>query len=160
MACTYKESWFGQKGLTIDGTVILFNFSMEVTSPISLGPDLLHGKRVSGVQVCMYKKGWIDWKGLTIFNNQISFWYSMHTTHTTLHLAHHSTPCHTLVHHAHHGTPCTPRHTMTHYNIPHTPCTPRYTLHTTAHHNTPHTPCGVAHHSMVYISVKSHSKVM
>ena len=41
--CTYKESWFGQKGLTIDGTVMHFNFSLDVTSPVCVGPDLLHG---------------------------------------------------------------------------------------------------------------------
>ena len=57
MACTYKELWFGQKGLTIDGTLICFNFSMDVPSPVCSGPDLLHGKRVFGVWVCMYKKG-------------------------------------------------------------------------------------------------------
>ena len=49
MACTYKELQFGQKGLTIDGTLICFNFSVEMTSPICAGPDLLHGKRVFGV---------------------------------------------------------------------------------------------------------------
>ena len=73
MACTYKELWFGQKGLTIDGTLICFNFSMEVTSPVCAGSDLLHGKRVLGVWVYMYKKSRVDSKGLTVFNNQISF---------------------------------------------------------------------------------------
>ena len=69
MPCTYKESRFGKKGLTIDRTLICFNFSVEVTSPVCVGPDVLHGKRVLGIWVCMYKKGWVDWKGLTIFNN-------------------------------------------------------------------------------------------
>ena len=73
MACIYKELWFGQKGLTIDGTLIRFNFSVEVTSPVCAVPDLLHGKRVLGVWVYMYKKSHVDWKGLTVFNNQISF---------------------------------------------------------------------------------------
>ena len=59
----------------------------------------------------MCKKGQIDWKWLTHFNNQISFWYTMHTT---VHIAHHSTPwhtTHTMVHLAHHSTPHTPQHT-------------------------------------------------
>ena len=73
MPCTYNESQFGQKGLTIDRTLIHFNFSVEVTSPVCAGPDLLHGKIVLGVWVCMCKKSWVDWKGLTVFNNQISF---------------------------------------------------------------------------------------
>ena len=73
MACIYKELQFGQKGLTIDGTLIRFNFSVEVTSPVGAVPDLLHGKRVLGVWVHMYKKSRVDSKGLTVFNNQISF---------------------------------------------------------------------------------------
>ena len=71
--CTYKELQCGQKGLTIDGTLIHFNFSVEVTSPVCTVPDLLQGKRVLGVWVYMYKKSCVDWKGLTVFNNQISF---------------------------------------------------------------------------------------
>ena len=73
MACIYKEFWFGQKGLTIDGTVICFNFSVEVTSPVCAVPDLLHGKRVLGIWVYMYKKSCVDWKGLTVFNKEVSF---------------------------------------------------------------------------------------
>ena len=41
--CTYNNLWFGRKRLTIDGTVMHFNFSMDVTSPVCAGPDLLHG---------------------------------------------------------------------------------------------------------------------
>ena len=56
-----------------NGTLIRFNFSIEVTSPVCVGPDLLHGKRVLGVWVYMYKKSHVDSKGLTVFHNQISF---------------------------------------------------------------------------------------
>ena len=73
MPCTYGVVRCGQKGLTIDGTLICFNFSVEVTSPVCAVPDLLHGKRVLGVWVYMYKKSRIDWKVLTVFNNEISF---------------------------------------------------------------------------------------
>ena len=60
MPCTLKESWFSQKGLTNDGTLICFNFSMEVTSPVLAGPDLLHGKRVLGFgSVCTRRVGLI-----------------------------------------------------------------------------------------------------
>ena len=44
--CTYNKLGFGQKGLTIDRTLICFNFSMDVPSPVCVGPDVLHGKRV------------------------------------------------------------------------------------------------------------------
>ena len=73
MPCTYNKLRFGQNGLTVDGTLICFNFSIEVTSPVCAVPDLLHGKRVFRVWVYMYKKSHVDWKGLTVFNNQISF---------------------------------------------------------------------------------------
>ena len=73
MPYIYKELWCGQKGLTIDGILIHFNFSVEVTSPVCAVPDLLHGKRVLGVWVYMYMKSHFDWKVLTVFNNQISF---------------------------------------------------------------------------------------
>ena len=68
---------------------------------------------------------------------------------------------------AHHTIPHTPQHTTPHHI---TPRTPWYTSHTVAHHDTPwhtthttvhlthhDTPHGVTHHSMVCISVKSHS---
>ena len=73
MPYTYNKLQFGQKGFTVDGTLIHFNFSVEVTSPVCAGPDLVHGKRVLGVWVYMYKKSHVDWKGLTVFNNEISF---------------------------------------------------------------------------------------
>ena len=73
MACIYKELRLGQKGLTIDGTLICFNFSVEVTSPLCAVPDLLHGKRVLEIWVYLYQKSHVDSKGLTVFNNQISF---------------------------------------------------------------------------------------
>ena len=46
MACTYNKLQFGQNGLTVDGTLIRFNCSMDVPSPVCAGPDVLHGKRV------------------------------------------------------------------------------------------------------------------
>ena len=69
VSCTYKELWYGQKVLTIDESLIHFNFSVEVTSPACAGPDLLHSKRVLRVWVYMYKKSCVGWKGLTLFNN-------------------------------------------------------------------------------------------
>ena len=51
--CMYKKLQFGQKELTIDGTLIRFNFSMDITLSVYVGPDVLHGKGVLGVWVCM-----------------------------------------------------------------------------------------------------------
>ena len=92
----------------------------------------------------MHKKGQIDWKGLTIFNNQISFGTPWHST---LYLAHHSTPCHTMhtmVHLTHSGTP---RHTTAHHTHHSILCTPRHTMWY-------RTPCRGAHFSQ--ISLHSH----
>ena len=70
---TYKNTWFGEKGLIIDRTLTHFNLCMDVTLSVYVGPSLLHSKRVFRVGVCMYKKGRVDWKWLTTFYNQISF---------------------------------------------------------------------------------------